>query len=100
MAKKQGVWGIDIGQCALKALYCTMEDGEVVAEAFDYIEYPKILSQPEADPEELVREAMNQFMSQNDVKGSTIAMSVPGQAGLARFFKPPPVDSKKINVLW
>ncbi len=96
MAKKQGVWGIDIGQCALKALYCTMEDGQIVAEAFDYIEYPKILSQPEANPEELIEAAVAQFIEQNDVKGSTIAMSVPGQAGLARFFKPPPVDAKKI----
>jgi len=96
MAKKQGVWGIDIGQCALKAMYCTMEDGQLVAEAFDYIEYPKILSQPEANPEELIGEAVAQFIEQNDVKGSTIAMSVPGQAGLARFFKPPPVDAKKI----
>ena len=52
MAKKPNyVWGIDIGQCGLKALRCLEEDGQIVADAFDYIEYPKILSQPEADPE-------------------------------------------------
>ena len=96
MAKPSHVWGIDIGQCALKAMRCTVDGDEVVADAFDYIEYPKILSQPEADPEVLVREALEQFLSRNDVKRQRIAISVPGQSGLAKFFKPPPVDSKRI----
>lgn len=96
MAKKLGVWGIDIGQCALKALRCTEQDGQIVADAFDFIEYPKILSQPEADPAQLVRDAMEQFCSRNELKGYSIAMSVPGQSGLAKFFKPPPVDPKKV----
>ena len=98
MASSQGVWGIDIGQCALKALRCTIdEDGEsVVADAFDFIEYPKILSQPEADPDELIRDALQQFLSRNDLLGDKVAISVSGQAGLARFIKLPPVESKKI----
>ena len=62
MAKQQSVWGIDIGQCAFKALRCRRDGDRVVAEAFDYIEYPKILSQPdESDPKQLVREAFEQF---------------------------------------
>ncbi|NLX54138.1 MAG: pilus assembly protein PilM [Planctomycetaceae bacterium] len=96
MAKKAGVWGIDIGQAAFKALRCTLQNGEVVADAFDYIEYPKILSQPEAEPEKMVRDAIKQFLSRNDVHGYRIALAVPGQSGLAKFFKPPPVDSKLI----
>ena len=98
MAKTNAVWGIDIGQCALKALRCTLDaDGEsVVADTYDYIEYPKILSQPEADPEELVRQALEQFLSRNNVVGDSVAISVPGQAGLSRFFKPPPVDAKTL----
>ncbi|MEE2826492.1 MAG: pilus assembly protein PilM, partial [Planctomycetota bacterium] len=98
MAKTNAVWGIDIGQCALKALRCTIDaDGEsVVADTYDYIEYPKILSQPEADPEELVRQALEQFLSRNNVVGDSVAISVPGQAGLSRFFKPPPVDAKTL----
>ena len=96
MAKNVGVWGIDIGQCALKAMRCTLEGDQVVADAFDYIEYPKILTQPEANPEELIQEAMEQFLSRNSLAGDLVAMSVPGQSGLAKFFKPPPVDAKKI----
>ena len=30
VAKYAGVWGIDIGQAAFKALRCTLQDGEIV----------------------------------------------------------------------
>ncbi|QDT68165.1 Competence protein A [Planctomycetes bacterium MalM25] len=99
MAKSGAAWGIDIGQSALKALRCRpheSDDGRLVVEAFDYIEYPKLLSQPDADPEELVREALATFLERNELKGDRVAVSVPGQAGLARFIKLPPVEAKKI----
>ncbi len=98
MAKNSAVWGIDIGQCAIKALRCRRldEDDSIVADAFDYIEYPKILSQPDADPAELVREGLELFLSRNSVRGDKVAISVSGQSGLARFIKLPPVESKKI----
>ncbi len=92
------VWGIDIGQCALKALRCRAHENpkKAVAEAFDYIEYPKILSQPGSDPVEMIGEALKQFLSRNTVLGDRVAVSVSGQAGLARFIKLPPLESKKI----
>lgn len=97
MAGGNGVWGIDIGQCGLKALRGTMSaDGKLKAESFDYIEYPQILSQPEAKPDQLIREALKQFLSRNNVRGDKVAISVSGQSGLARFIKLPPVESKKI----
>ena len=97
MAKSQSVWGIEIGQTALKALRCTMVDGEVMADAFDFIEYPKILSQPEADADELVADAINQLLERNDAITDKVCVSVPGQSGLAKFFKPPPVEVKKVG---
>src|SRR3990172_9066969 len=99
MAKNSAVWGIDVGQCALKALRCRpheKDDNRIVVEAFDYIEYPKILTQPEANRDELVREALEQFVSRNQLAGDRVAISVPGQSGLARFIKLPPVEAKKI----
>jgi type IV pilus assembly protein PilM len=91
-----GVWGIDVGQCALKALRLEVIDGQVQATAFDYIEHPKILSQPDADPDQLIREALEKFLSHNSLRGDLVAISVPGQSGLARFVKLPPVEEKKI----
>ncbi|KAA1261633.1 Competence protein A [Rubripirellula obstinata] len=92
-----GVWGIEIGQTAIKALRCSLVGGEVVADAFDYIEYPKILSQPEADADELINEALAQLLQRNDAINEKVCISVPGQSGLAKFFKPPPVEVKKIS---
>src|SRR3989304_977998 len=98
MAKTGAAWGIDVGQCALKALRCraTAPADKIEEEAYDYIEYPKILSQPDANPTELVDEALKQFLSRNSVHGDSVAISVSGQAGLARFIKLPPVEAKKI----
>ena len=97
MAKKQaGVWGIDLGQCGLKALRLEVIDGTITATAFDYIEHPKILSQPDADPDQLTRAALEQFVSRNNIAGDQIAISIPGQTGLARFVKLPPVEPRKI----
>ena len=69
----------------------------VVATAFDYVEHPKILSQPDADPDQLTREALDKFLSRNTLRGDIVAISVPGQSGLARFVKLPPVEEKKIR---
>ena len=98
MAKIQAVWALDIGQSALKALKLVPGDApdRVVAEAFDFVEYPKILSQPDADPEALVSEALGTFLDRNDLKGSKVAIAVPGQAGLVKFIKLPPVEKKRI----
>lgn len=96
MAKPASVWGIEIGQSALKALRCSLSGDQVVAEAFDYIEYPKILSQPDSDPETMVREALDTFVKRNDLKKTRVALNVSGSNGLAKFFKPPPVELKKL----
>jgi len=45
---------------------------------------------------ELIGDALKQFLSRNSVVGDRVAMSVSGQAGLARFIKLPPVEAKKI----
>jgi len=98
MPSSGAVWGIDLGQCALKALRCRAhaDKDKLTADAFDYIEYPKILSQPGAEPAELIADALKQFLSRNDLRGDRVAISVSGQSGLARFIKLPPVEAKKI----
>ena len=98
MAKGNAVWGIDIGQCSLKALRCTYDSKtkELVADTCDFIEYEKILSQPDANPEQLVKDALKDFLSRNSVRGDGVAISVAGQQGLARFIKLPPVEAKKL----
>ncbi len=68
-----------------------------MAVAFDYVPHAKILSQPDAKPDELIAQALQTFLSRNQVKGDAIVVSVPGQTALARFISLPPVDQTKIH---
>ena len=98
MAEHRAVWGIDIGQAGLKAIklrYAEAAD-QVLAVAFDYIPHAKILSQPDAIPEELIPQAIEQFLSRNDIQGDLVAISVPGQTALSRFIQLPPVEASKV----
>jgi type IV pilus assembly protein PilM len=99
MAETQSVWGIDIGQAGLKAIRLRYAEaaGQVIAVAFDYIPHAKILSQPDAVPDELIQTAIQTFLSRNETKGDLIAISVPGQSALTRFIQLPPVESSKVD---
>ncbi len=97
MASPKTVWGIDIGKCALKALKLRNAGGDIQVEAFDIIEHPQILSQVEpAERDQLMLNALEQFLARNDVEDSEIAVAVPGQNSFSRFVKLPPVETKKI----
>ena len=98
MAENRSVWGIDIGQAGLKAIRLKYADSakQVLAVAFDYIPHPKILSQPDAIPKDLIKQALETFLSRNDVKGDQVAISLPGSTALARFIQLPPVESSKV----
>ena len=85
MAKSGAVWGIDIGRCALKALRCRLDGEAIVAEGFDYIEYPKLLTQPDADAPQLVKEALEQFLTRNIVRGEKVAVSVSPSMAIVNF---------------
>ena len=96
MAESNSAWGIDIGQAGLKAIKLRMEEDSIRAVAFDYIPHPKILSQPDAVPEELIRQSVETFMSRNKVVNDLVGISVPGQTSLAKFIKLPPVEPSKV----
>ncbi|MCA9083880.1 MAG: type IV pilus assembly protein PilM [Planctomycetaceae bacterium] len=98
MAEARSAWGIDIGQAGLKAIRIRLgEDGEKVrATAFDYIPHPKILSQPDAIPEELIKQSVETFLSRNKIGNDLVGISVPGQTSLAKFIKLPPVQPNRI----
>lgn len=97
MAAKQPIWGIDVGQCSLKAIKLQAvgpEEFELLA--FDLVEHPEILSQSEADATDLVAESISKFAERNDMSGSKLVIAVPGQQTLTKFTKMPPVEKKKI----
>ncbi len=90
-------WGIEIGQAGLKAIRLRSVDGQSVrATAFDYIPHPKILSQPDAVPAELIEQAVTTFLERNEIGSDPVAISVPGHTSLAKFIKLPPVEPGKV----
>ena len=98
MADSQDVWGIEIGQAGLKAIQLRYAEGasQVLAMDYDYVPHPKILSQPDAIPAELIPQALETFIARKDVYGAKVAISVPGPTSLARFINLPPVESNKV----
>ncbi len=97
MAGPAAVWGIDLGRCALKAIRLRPgADGQVDVLAFEYIEHSTMLSQAEGNRHALIMEALEKFLSRNDISKDKIVVAVPGQHTLSRFSKLPPVDAKKI----
>ncbi len=103
MAKRaKTAWGIDVGNCTLKAIKLAMGPEGVEVLDFAVIEHEKILSQSEVTPEErneLIFRALSSFLDNHEVAGSAIVASVPGQNSFARFIKLPPVDKKRIHEL-
>lgn len=96
MASKTPIWGIDVGQCSLKALKIQPAGDQVETLAFDLVEHETMLSQADADATALITKAIQTFAQRNDLKGARVAIAVPGQQTLTRFTKMPPVEAKKI----
>lgn len=99
MANMPAAWGIEIGNAGLKALRLRYADAasQALAVAFDYVPHPKLLSQPDAQPDELIGQALDTFLSRNQVAGDWVAISLPGKDSLAKFINLPPVDVTKLK---
>jgi len=96
MARAKTVWGIDIGQCALKALKLRDVQGQLEVEEFEVVTHPNILSEPEVDRDQLIKDALLRFMAGHSTSGCQVVISVPGRASFSRFVKLPPVEAKRI----
>lgn len=98
MAENQAVWGIEIGQAGLKAIKLRYAEAahQVLAVGFDYVAHPKLLSQPDAVPDELIRQALDTFLGRNKLENDLVAISLPGQTALAKFIQLPPVEESRV----
>ena len=65
MAIPRTVWGIDVGQCGLKAIKLREADGELLVDEFENIAHEKILSEPDADRKQLIHNALEGFLSRH-----------------------------------
>jgi len=96
MARKV-VWGIDIGQTALRAVKAQPVGDRIQVLGFDSIEYEEILSAPDVDRDNAIQQALRTLLARNRVTGSDVLLAcIPGQSALIRFIKLPPVEKKRV----
>ena len=94
-----GVWAVDIGDNALKALRLQRDEEGLKVIGFDYVEHGKILSgenMTEGEREDIVSETLHKFVEKNDLGKDEVAISIAGRNSFARFVKLPPVEKKII----
>lgn len=101
MAGEKSVWGIDVGQCALKALKLQLVGDEVEAVAFDIVEHAKPLNAGGGGEEltNLLTEAVETLMGRNEMSGDSVVIGVPGYQAFMRFTKLPPVEKKQLPAI-
>ncbi len=96
MAAGNVCWGIELGAFAIKAIKLERSGDDVNVLEYAVIPHKKPLSTPDADPADTLRVSMGQLVSQHDLTGAPIAISIPGHSAFARFAKLPPVEPKRI----
>ncbi len=95
----KGIWAIDIGSSALKAIRLVQGAEGLEVVGFDYIEHGRILSAEGIDEEvreRMIGETLHQFASRNEVGAEEVAISIAGHSSFARFIKLPPVEKKRV----
>jgi len=96
MAVGNTCWGIELGAYAIKAIKLERSGEDVNVLEYAVIPHKKVLSTPDVDPIDTLRVSMGQLVSQFDLAGAPVAISIPGHSAFARFAKLPPVEPKKI----
>ena len=96
MARVRVAWGMEVGAAAIKAIRLERDGDRVTVTDFAVIPHKKVLATPDIDQDDMTRLSLGQFISEKDIHGELLVMSVPGHAAFARFAKLPPVDPKKV----
>ncbi len=96
MAHPSAAWGIEIGQFAIKAIRLERGGDEVHVTDFSVVPHRKVLSTPDIDIAEVTRLSLGQLISEKDLEGEHLVISIPGHSAFARFAKLPPVEKKQL----
>jgi len=92
----QTAWGIDVGQCALKALRLRGADGGIAVAGSHVIEHARMLSQAQTDRPALLRETLGRLVNTADLSGGRVVVSVSSRDGVSRFVPLPPVERQAV----
>ena len=96
MTHPSAAWGIEIGQFAIKAIRLERSGEEVQITDFAVVLHRKVLSTPDIDSAEVTRLSLGQLISEKNLEGEHLVISIPGHSAFARFAKLPPVEPKQL----
>jgi len=96
MAHPSTAWGIEVGQFAIKAIRLERNGDEVQVTDFSVVPHRKVLSTPDIDVSEVTRLSLGQLISEKNLEGEHLVISIPGHSAFARFAKLPPVELKAL----
>ena len=100
MEPSKVAWGIEVGEFALKAIRLALVGDTINVTDFAVIPHQKVLSDPSvSDREGMIRVTLGAFVQSHAEQMATepIIMSLPGNAGFARFATIPAVDAKTLR---
>ena len=100
MEPSKVAWGIEVGEFALKAIRLALVGDTIHVTDFAVIPHQKVLSDPSvSDREGMIRVSLGAFVQSHSEQLATepIIMSLPGNAGFARFATIPAVDAKTLR---
>jgi type IV pilus assembly protein PilM len=91
-------WGLDLGRSALKAvrLVAAAPTDPVSVAAVEYVPFSQPLSQPDADADGIVREALDVLAKRHELQRDPLCLSLLGQDLFTRFFHTPPIEARRL----
>lgn len=92
----RGVWGLDVGESALKAVKMAKQGGNLVVQDYQIIPYSGLRTQGTRRREDLVFQALMRFFMPEDRQGAPFNASIPSQNVFSRFIGLPPVDRRRV----
>lgn len=96
MAHPTAAWGIEIGQYAIKAIRLERDGDNARVTDYEVVPHQRVLTSPDTDAAEVTRMSLGQLISQKNLEGEHLVISVPGHSAFARFAKLPPVEPKAV----
>lgn len=92
----RAVWGLDVGESALKAVKMAKTGAGLAVQDFQVIPYRSIEGAGASKREDLVFQALMQFFTPLDRQGVRFIASIPSQNVFSRFIGLPPVDRRRV----
>lgn len=92
-------WGIDIGNCSLKAIKLVGDGDEMRVDDFEVIEHGSILTEAGDSRDSLVHHALAAFAQRHPTGRLPIGVGVSAQNAFARFVKLPPAPAKLSEIV-